>query len=94
MFVQLAALLLVLIPILAVVLDSPLGKALAARMEGRSLRAGEEPAPDRMLQLEGEVERLSAEVQRLSEESDFLHKLLAERPPPKRLPTGDDEDAS
>ncbi|MEZ4414622.1 MAG: hypothetical protein R3E10_02630 [Gemmatimonadota bacterium] len=94
MFIQLAVLLLILIPILAVVLDSPFGKAIAARLEGRSLRAGEEPAPDRLLQLEGEVERLSGEVQRLSEESDFLHKLLEERPRAPELPPGRSEETS
>ena len=91
MFVQLAVLLLIMIPILAVVLDSSVGKALASRLEGRRLPMGEE-APDRMLQLEGEVERLATEVSRLSEESEFLHKLLAERPAPKPLaPPGEDE---
>lgn len=44
-----------------------------------------------MLQLEGDVERLATEVSRLSEESEFLHKLLAERPSPKKLEPPTDE---
>ncbi len=92
MFVQLAVLLLIMIPVLAIVLDSSVGKALASRLEGRRLSTGDE-APERMLQLEHEVERLATEVTRLSDESEFLHKLLAERPSPGSLPPGSEADS-
>lgn len=71
--------LVLLIPILAIVLDSQLGRALASRLERERLPAGSEASSERMQNLETELERLSGEVDRLAEESDFLHKLLTER---------------
>ena len=91
MFLQIIVVLVLLIPILAIVLDSHVGKALAARMEGRSLEAGDDLVTDRMSYLEGEVERLNTEIIRLSEESDFLHKLLDDRPERRALPRGDED---
>ena len=83
-------LLVLLIPILAIVLDSQLGRALASRLEGRSLPSGgDQVTHERIAFLEGEIERLSEEFGRLEEESQFLHRLLAERAPEpeaKRLP--------
>ncbi len=92
MFVQLLVILVLLIPILAIVLDSRVGHALAARLEGKQLGVGDEVSGDRLLFLEGEVERLSQEIERLGEESDFLHNLLAERPKPAALPEGEGSD--
>ena len=76
------------IPLLAIVLDSPLGQALAARLKDSAPEAlpGES---DRVLYLEGEVDRLSTEVQRLAVEGQFLHKLLTEREPREALPSGE-----
>jgi len=93
MFVQLLVILVLLIPILAIILDSRVGHALAARLEGRQLSAGDEVPGDRLKFLEGEVERLGQEVERLGEESDFLHNLLAERPKPPALSEGGRPDA-
>jgi len=76
---QLIFLLILLIPILAIVLDSQVGRALAARLERRGLEDGTEGVGDRLRFLEGEVDRLSSEVSRLEEESQFLHRLLTER---------------
>ncbi len=92
MFVQLLVILVLLIPILAIVLDSRVGHALAARLEGRQLGAGDEVSGDRLKYLEGEVDRLSQEIERLGEESEFLHQLLAERPKPPALPEGEGSD--
>jgi hypothetical protein len=78
--------LILLIPILAIVLDSQLGRALAARLEKRSIGEPSDLMAERIGYLEGEVERLSGEIQRLEEESQFLHKLLTEK-------TGGGEDA-
>ncbi|TVP77054.1 MAG: hypothetical protein EA352_04385 [Gemmatimonadales bacterium] len=86
--------LVVLLPeILSTVLDSRLGRAMAARLESGSGTADDEGSTERIRHLEGEVDRLGEKVRRLEEESDFLQKLLTERSgaadptsPPGRLP--------
>lgn len=79
-----------MIPLLAVVLDSHLGRALAEYIARRGGPALDGNIPQqRLAALESEVERLSAEVLRLEEETEFLHKLLASEPRPKGdLPPG------
>jgi hypothetical protein len=78
-----------MIPLVAVILDSQVGRALAARLEGR----GDNSLSDRRLAtLESEVDRLNRELQRLDEESVFLHKLLEEKRAPEALPPGDKPD--
>ena len=79
MFWQLIFVLILLIPILAIVLDSQVGRALAGRLERRELGEPSDLLADRLTFLEGEVDRLGSEVGRLEEESRFLHKLLTER---------------
>ena len=60
--------LVLLIPILAIVLDSPVGRALAGRMERRGLSSGgDDVTSERLSYLEGEVERLTTEVRKLEE---------------------------
>ena len=82
--------LVLLIPILAIVLDSPVGRALAGRMERRGLPSGsEDVTSERLSCLEGEVERLTTEVRKLEEESQFLNNLLTDRPASRVLPPGD-----
>ena len=67
--IQLIFVLVLLIPILAIVLDSPVGRALAGRLERRSLGSGtDEVTAERLSYLEGEFERLASEVRRLEEE--------------------------
>ena len=92
MFLQLILVLVVLIPLLAIVLDSQVGRALASRLEGRGLPGGDDVSPERLAFLESEVERLAAEVDRLDEEGRFLQKLLEERgsQDEKSLPAGDE----
>ena len=94
MFLELILVLVVLIPILAIVLDSQVGRALASRLERRGLR-GDTPdlTAERIAFLEGEMERLTNELSRLDEESQFLHKLLTERhaDPDTALPPGDEK---
>ena len=86
-------LLVLLIPILAIVLDSPMGRALAGRMERRGLSSGGEDATsERLSYLEGEVERLTTEMRKLEEESQFLNQLLTDRPDSRVLPPGDEND--
>lgn len=68
-----------LIPLAAVVLDSQLGRALAGLIERQA--CGREVWDEERLQyLESEVERLNKELRRLAEHTDFLERLLAERP--------------
>lgn len=94
MFWQILFLLVLLIPLLAIILDSQVGKALAARLERRSVGEGDEYLLDRLRYLEGELERLTGEVERLDEESRFLHELLAARPPAdeRTLEAGENDD--
>lgn len=75
----LIVILVLLIPLLALVLDSQLGRALAARLETRGLGPAEDVLAERVGFLEGEVERLTGDVDRLEEQTEFLHKLLAGR---------------
>ena len=89
---QLIFVLVLLIPILAIVLDSPVGRALAGRLERKGLGSGtDEVTGERLAYLEGEFERLASEVRRLEEESQFLNKLLTERPASEVLPPGDQD---
>lgn len=78
--------LVLLIPILAILLDSDVGKAIARRLERGRQALGDTGSHDRLVYLESELERLGKEVGRLEEESRFLHKLLAERTDPDALP--------
>ena len=80
MFWPIILVLVLLIPILAIVLDSQVGRALASRLERRGLAQPDDLLMERLGYLEGEVERLSKEIGRLDEEGRFLTKLLEERP--------------
>lgn len=92
MFWQILFVLVLLIPILAIVLDSQVGRALASRLERRSLGQPDDLLQERLMYLEGEVERLSKEVGRLDDESQFLQQLLEERPGGAgALPPGDND---
>ena len=74
-------LLALMIPLVAVILDSHLGRALAeyiVRRGGPPVESG--GSTQRLAALESEVERLGREVQRLEEETTFLHRLLESRP--------------
>ena len=76
-----------MIPLAAVILDSQVGRAIAARLEkpeGRDLTSG-----SRMNALESEVERLGREVNRLEEETKSLHELLESRATRGELPPGE-----
>lgn len=91
--IGLVIILALMIPLLAVVLDSQLGRALAARLErpDRSVPSGDEP---RLAALEAELERLSQDVRRLEEETRFMQQLLEARPEGgTALPPGEARDA-
>ena len=71
-----------MIPLVAVILDSHLGRAVAdyiARQTGGPTAVGggtDVGMARRLTALENEVERLNGEIVRLEEETTFLHKLL------------------
>ena len=74
-----------LIPVAAILVDSPLGKSVARRMEGRA----EGPAPElrdvqrKVELLETELEDLNRSVAGMREELQFMQRLL-EDPKKKR----------
>lgn len=79
-----------MIPLVAVILDSQVGRAIAARLEGG--RGSETLSERRLAALESEVDRLNRELQRLDDESEFIHKLLEEKRAPGALPPGESDD--
>jgi hypothetical protein len=89
----LALLLLValLIPIIGIMVDSPIGRALARRLEGpEQTPAGLGDLSKRIELLESEVDDLMRSVQTLQDENAFLYRLLEDPsqrvtlPPPQR----------
>lgn len=83
---EIILLLVLIIPIFAIFTDSPLGRAVARRLEGRNA-----PPPElgelvkRVELLESEHEELTRQVDTLKEENRFYQRLLEEstsRPPP------------
>ncbi len=81
-----------MIPIIAILVDSPLGRSIARRLEGRSSVAGEGDGGGGNLRdlqrkvdvLEGEVEELNRSLTATREELQFVQRLLEK---PKRPPT-------
>jgi hypothetical protein len=87
--VLLVLLVALMIPIIGIVIDSPIGRALARRLEGP------EQIPPALVDLakkvdllEAEVDDLNRAVKSLEEESQFLHRLL-ESTPRSTLPPPD-----
>jgi hypothetical protein len=82
-----------LIPeVLSTILDSRLGRAIAAQVEARGRTETPEGLADRVRLLEGDVDRLNEDVRRLTEESEFFQKLLSDRSTanqPRLPPRGD-----
>ena len=76
-----------MIPIVVVLVDSPIGKAVARRLEGPDPTS---PAIADLVRkvevLETEVNDLSQSVDALREENQFLQKLIAESPHRPTLP--------
>ena len=80
-----------LIPVAAILVDSPLGKSVARRMEARAEGGGGGPPPElRDMQrkvelLESEIEDLNRSVSGMREELQFMQRLLED--PRKKKPT-------
>ncbi|MEO8294079.1 MAG: hypothetical protein ABI613_01105 [Gemmatimonadota bacterium] len=76
-----------LIPIMGIVIDSPIGRALGRRLEGP-----EQVPPDVVLLakkvdlLESEVDDLTRLVQTLQDETTFLQRLIEDAPTRPQLP--------
>ncbi len=77
-----------MIPLIAVILDSQLGRALAGRLE-RGQPVDESLLAPRLQALEGEVERLTKEVEQLQEQGEFLSRLLESKTSAGQLPPGE-----
>jgi uncharacterized SAM-binding protein YcdF (DUF218 family) len=80
-----------LIPILGIVVDSPIGRALARRLEGPQATPPDVLALAKRVELlEAEVDDLTRSLQSLQDENAFLQRLLADPssrstlPPPPR----------
>jgi uncharacterized SAM-binding protein YcdF (DUF218 family) len=79
-----------LIPIMGIVVDSPIGRALARRLEGpQEIPPALTELAKKVELLEAEVDDLTRSVQALQDENVFLQRLLedptqrATLPPPK-----------
>jgi hypothetical protein len=89
----LVVILALMIPLIAVVLDSPVVRALAGRLERQSQpETGDPLLGSRVAALEAEVERLNHELERTREESQFVRRLLEKKPEGGLLPPGDTKD--
>jgi hypothetical protein len=89
-YLGIVLLIVLLIPIFAILTDSPLGRAAARRLEGNTTTP---PALDELARrvelLEGELDDLTRSMETLQEEHQFFQRLLEEggrRPPPPSLP--------
>jgi peptidoglycan hydrolase CwlO-like protein len=90
-FLGILLLVALMIPIIGIIIDSPIGRAIARRMEGAEPLPGNVADLARKLEtLEGEVDDLQRSVQALQEENQFLQRLLEENPrsslPPPQKP--------
>jgi uncharacterized SAM-binding protein YcdF (DUF218 family) len=76
-----------LIPIIGIVIDSPIGRALARRLEGpQQVPPALGELAKKVELLESEVDDLTRSVRNLEEENQFLQRLLTESPQRSTLP--------
>ena len=76
-----------LIPIAGIVIDSPIGKALARRLEGPAVVPASLADLARDVELlRGEVDDLQRAMTSLQEENQFLQRLLEDHPGRSTLP--------
>ncbi|HWB42983.1 MAG TPA: hypothetical protein VG500_17090 [Gemmatimonadales bacterium] len=76
-----------LIPIMGIVVDSPIGRALARRLEGpRDVPPGLDDLAKKVDLLEAEVDDLTRSVQALQDENAFLQRLLGDTTSRPTLP--------
>jgi hypothetical protein len=76
-----------LIPIMGIVVDSPIGRALARRLEGpQEIPPVLTELAKKIELLEAEVDDLARSVQALQDENVFLQRLLEDPPTRATLP--------
>jgi hypothetical protein len=76
-----------LIPILGIVVDSPIGRAIARRLEGpQATPPGLAELAKKIELLEADVDDLTRSVQTLQDENAFLQRLLSDSSPRSTLP--------
>ena len=76
-----------LIPIMGIVVDSPIGRALARRLEGpQEIPPALTELAKKIELLEAEVDDLTRSVQALQDENVFLQRLLEDAPQRVTLP--------
>ncbi|MBA3345705.1 MAG: hypothetical protein H0T44_10515 [Gemmatimonadales bacterium] len=76
-----------LIPIMGIVVDSPIGRALARRLEGpQEIPPALSELARKVDLLEAEMDDLTRSVQTLQDENAFLQRLLADSPQRSTLP--------
>jgi hypothetical protein len=76
-----------MIPIMGIVVDSPIGRALARRLEGpQETPVALSELAKKVELLEAEVDDLTRNVQALQEENIFLQRLLEATPQRATLP--------
>jgi uncharacterized SAM-binding protein YcdF (DUF218 family) len=76
-----------LIPIMGIIIDSPIGRALARRLEGPQPVAPEVSDLAKKVELlESEVDDLTRLVQSLQEETTFLQRLIEDQQSRPRIP--------
>ena len=89
--VAIVLLLALLIPILGILLDSPIGRAIARRLEGPETVTPDLVELARKVELlEAEVDDLTRSVETLKEDNAFLQRLVEDTParPPLPPPSG------
>jgi len=86
--IGLVLLVVLIIPVFAILTDSPLGRALARRLEGRNAPPELKDLAERVELLSGEVDDLTRAVETLKEENQFLQRLLEEGGGRRPLPPG------
>lgn len=86
-FLGLVLLVALMIPIAGLIIDSPIGRALARRLEGPTAVPANLADLARDVELlRGEVDDLQRAVTSLQEENQFLQRLLEDHPSRSTLP--------
>lgn len=87
MWLGLIILVALMIPVVGILVDSPIGRALARRLEGpEPLPTGLADLSRKVEVLEGEVEDLTRAVEQVREENQFLQRLLEDQAHRPHLP--------
>ncbi len=86
-FLGILLLVALLIPVVSILVDSPIGRAIARRLEGPEAVPPELSSIAKKVEiLEAEVDDLGRAVENLREENQFLQRLLEEGPNRPTLP--------